>query len=261
MASGGGAAPEIQTRTIDLSDGAVGPTEGVTILDPVFQPIPLASLDRLALVGTRSTTEQQSAVQELYIVWRGTSWGTPEPIATAPDIPSFALDSDEQGNIIVVWRDTDEIWSRIYERARDAWTAAQFVGTTSTDGIVLTPDITAGNAIVAVNDRTPTGGMWAAVYQSGVGWLQSAITRLDDRELYSIGLSIDPAGNALAAWGPELRYRRYIAGVGWPAASALDANVDAGVISSAGAPDGSVLVVATDLEANPNGSPLAVRFE
>ena len=62
-------------------------------------------------------------------------------------------------------------------------------------------------------------------------------------------------------WGPELRYRRYVAGVGWQAASALDANVDADSVSSAAAPDGSVLVLATDLEANPNGAPMAVRFE
>jgi hypothetical protein len=220
----------------------------------------VASLDRLALIGSRVAPDQ-SGWAEVYIAWRGASWSTPEPIASAPNVESLAVDSDEEGNIIVVWLETDEIWSRIYERARDAWTGPQFVGNTSTYGIIMGVDITAGSAVVAVNGRNPTDGMWAAVYQSGVGWLQSSIARLDDRELYSIGLSIDPAGNALAVWGPELRYRRYVAGVGWQAASALNANVGDWYFAAAGAPDGSAVLVATDFDANPNGAPMAVRFE
>jgi hypothetical protein len=253
---------QVQVQTIDLSDGALGPTELLAISDRLVPPKPVASLDRLALIGSRVAPDEPGWA-EVYVAWKGASWGTPEPIASVFNVESLAFDSDEEGNIIVVWLETDEIWSRIYERARDAWTGAQFVGNTSTYGIVMGVDITAGSAVVAVNGRNPTDGMWAAIYQSGVGWIQSSIARLDDRELYSIGLSIDPAGNALAVWGPELRYRRYVAGVGWQATSELDTNGrdSNSYFAGAGAPDGSVVLVATDFEANPNGVPMAIRFE
>jgi hypothetical protein len=62
-------------------------------------------------------------------------------------------------------------------------------------------------------------------------------------------------------WQSELKFRRYVAGVGWQAPDSLDANVNKYNVFAAGAPDGSVLVVANDLEENPDGAPIAVRFE
>jgi hypothetical protein len=253
----------MQTQTMNLSDGTLGSTEVLSIGSYTFWTRPVASLDRLAIIGSRDTPDEQEPGNEIFIAWKSASWSTPEPIASVPNVEFLASDSDEEGNIIVVWLETDEIWSRFYERARDAWTGPQFVGNTSTYGIVMGVDITAGSAVVAVNGRNPTDGMWAAIYQSGVGWLQSSVARLDDRELNPIGISIDPAGNALVVWGPELRYRRYVADIGWQAASQLDLNVGDSYshFAGAGAPDGSFVLVATDFEANPNGVPMAVRFE
>jgi hypothetical protein len=114
----------------------------------------------------------------------------------------------------------------------------------------------------AVNSFNDTEGTWAAFYEPGIGWISDSVVRLDGPGIgYPVGVSVDSAGNALAVWGPSLKFRRYVAGVGWLAASSLAANVDEAYVFAAGAADGSVLVVAHDLSQNANGIPMAVRFE
>jgi hypothetical protein len=113
-----------------------------------------------------------------------------------------------------------------------------------------------------VDSRDTTEGTWAAIYEAGTGWIDSSIVSLDDPpDGQDIAVSIDAAGNALAVWQSELRFQRYVAGVGWQTPSSLQARVDPVYVWSAAAPDGSVLVVANDLEDSPSVYPMAIRFE
>jgi hypothetical protein len=220
---------------------------------------PVASLNKTALIVTRGI---DSYTQEVSVLWKdGSNWSDPQPLGSATEIPDLAADSDERGNIVVTWRQDAELWARIYQRETDTWIPARKVGTTTGYATVPRPEITAGNAIVVADSNSQTEGMLVGIYQAGVGWVESSVTHLDNRGQAGIAVTIDAAGNALAVWRSELKYRRYVAGEGWKAASSLDANVHNTYVFAAGAPDGSVLVVATDLDENPNGLPIAIRFE
>jgi hypothetical protein len=250
---------QFTSQTLDLSSESLGEPNPLALTDTVACRRPLASRERLAFVCSRFA----NSMQELVVTWKiGTSWGTPEPLASAADIQSLAVDSDAQGNLAVVWREGDEIRSRFYEQSRGEWTPAEFVSTTSTTAQIMGLDISSGHAILAVNSFDTTEGAWTILHDADTGWLNASRVRLDEAGIgYPIALSADSAGNALAVWQSELKYRRYVAGVGWQAASSLQTNVDPNYVFAAGAPDGSVLVVANDVETNPNGIPLAARFE
>ncbi|HEX6276729.1 MAG TPA: Ig-like domain-containing protein [Polyangiaceae bacterium] len=250
----------LQSQTLDLSDGTVGSVDLVPFADLGSCADPVAARERVALICTRSLSSEQ----ELIALWNiGSTWGPPERIASGVDFPSFRAGSDEQGNIVVVWREADEIRSRSYEYASGDWTPNQLLATTSTIADVRELDITAGHAIVGVNSFEPTEGLWVMVYEPGSGWLETSKVRLDDPGTngYNITVSIDASGNGLAVWHSELRHRRYRANEGWQPVDNLGTNVEEYFLFAAGAPDGSVLVVANDLSQNPNGVPLAVRFE
>jgi hypothetical protein len=247
------------TQTLNLSNGAVDPVVPTGISGPFAGPFLVASLERVALVWARGATNGQ----ELVVAWKGASdWSTPEPLAATVDIRTLVVDADEQGNIMLVWNDVNEVWSRTYQRGTDEWTRTQFVAATTTEAIIHPLDVTRGNAILAVDSRDTTEGTWAAIYEAGTGWIDSSIVSLDDPpDGQDIAVSIDAAGNALAVWQSELRFQRYVAGVGWQTPSSLQARVDPVYVWSAAAPDGSVLVVANDLEDSPSVYPMAIRFE
>jgi hypothetical protein len=266
-ATGGGSATAVWgepdrsslSRTLDLTDGSLDPLVNVRASD-LSQAWPVASLNRMALIVSRII---DSYTQEVSVLWKeGSSWSNPQPLASAQtEIPYVATDSDEQGNIVVVWRQNDELWARIYQRATDQWIPAHLVGTTTNFATIKRPDITSGNAIVAADGSSATEGLLVGIYQAGVGWVEESVTKLDNHGSTGMALNIDSAGNALAVWQSELKYRRYVAGEGWQAPATLEANVDKDTLFAAGAPDGSVLFIANDLEANPVGAPMAVRFE
>jgi len=249
----------VQSQTLDLSDGTVGsdlmPLAGLgSCADPV------AAKERVALICIRSMSNET----ELVALWNiGSTWGPPERIASGVDFPSFRADSDEQGNLVVVWREADEIRSRVYENASGDWTPNQLLATTSTIATIRELDITAGHAMVGVDSLEPAEGIWAMVYEPGSGWLETSKVRLDDPGTsgYNVAVSIDAFGNGLAVWHSELRHRRYRANEGWQPVDDLGTNVEEYFIFADGAPDGSVLVVANDVATNPNGIPVAVRFE
>ncbi len=184
-------------------------------------------------------------------------------MASAPDIGTFICDSDEEGNIIVVWTDAGEVWSRVYERARNAWTMPAFVVTVSLDAIPYNLDMTAGSALITINSFDPGPATWAAVYRAGMGWDEESIVKLDEPWTgWAVAVAVDPRGNAIAAWHSDLKYRRYIPGSGWSAASPIQGHVNPYYQWAAGAPDGSAVVVTTDSdEMDNNRVPFAIRFE
>ena len=254
------ASPIASTETTNLSNGEVAAVVPLDLTDPIIGPYPIASLERLAMIWSRLGMDNQ---QEILIAWKeDAAWSPPAQIAQGVEIANFLVDCDEAGNIMVVWHEIDQIRSRIYERGRNAWSRELPIATTTSFATVRDVAITSGNAIVAVNSFDETEGSWAAVYRPDVGWANDTFVRLDDPGIgYPIEVSIDSAGNALAVWQSELKFRRYVAGNGWQAPSSLDANVSDSFFGGAGASDGSVLIVATDLGRNADGLPMAVRFE
>lgn len=185
------------------------------------------------------------------------------PCSPPLNIQDLRFDSDNQGNIIVTWISDDALWARFYDREHDAWTPPERVKTLASGAVVILPSIVApdmngGRAVLGVTDND---GTWAMVRGPG-GWIGGSMLRLDGPN--TPALAIDGAGNALAVWHSELRYRRYVAGAGWGPSSSLNANVNASEIWMTSAADGSFLLVATDLLDRGGGAdrlPMAVRFE
>ena len=140
----------------------------------------------------------------LWISWKsGSTWTQPEPIASAPRIFNFTFDSDEHGNIIVVWTENDRIWSRAYAPVNEILGAEeQFVATTSSNASVGNVDMTNGNAILSFSTDDPTRSRWVAVYEAGNGWVESWQVRLDDQQGGVAGIALDDAGNGIAICVP-----------------------------------------------------------
>jgi hypothetical protein len=250
-----GTDPDLVLRAQDLATGTVEAAAPFPTLDSAEFVFPVASLERIALLSASNV----SGGQELTVRWQaGVGWGAPDALATATEFSAFTFDEDEQGNIIVIWRDVDVIRSRVYERAKNQWTPLALVATTTTSAFLNKPDMTAGSAVFSFNASDPDPATWAAVYEAGVGWNEDSFLRLGDNESGGlVAVSMDGAGNALAAWDGTFRYRRYLPGTGWRAASSL---VSVGVFTShiwaAAALDGAVLVVSNDF-----ASPWSIRFE
>jgi hypothetical protein len=248
---------EPTTVIMNLANGTLAGPTPVHVPGDFYNFFPITSLNRIGLIAGKQF--------ELAIVWKeGSIWSSPQTLASAGvEIGNVTTDSDELGNVVAAWRQGDELWARIYERARDQWTPGHRVGkTTSSVATVLQSDITAGNAIVAADGGSASEGVLAGIYRADSGWLESSVTLLDNHgDFGPIGLTIDRAGNGLALWSAELKFQRYVAADGWQGPGSLEASLQSSGVFSAGAPDGSVLMVTTDLTANPNGVPMAVRFE
>jgi hypothetical protein len=246
------------TQTMDLSDGSPEASGRIGISDGIWG-VPLASLDRTAiLLWTRSTMSGDV----LWLSWKdGSTWLQPEQIASAPQFGQFEFDADEQGNIVVAWREDERLWSRIYERATDSWSEELFVAPTSTNQSITFIDMTNGNALLGFNTGAPDPATWAVMYEAGKGWVESSLVRLHQVNAY-VGAALDDAGNGIAistAEGLGVQVRRYLAGHGWESPPALDVGIT-GNLWAAAAPDRSVTVV-SNTGIGTTRTACAIRFE
>jgi hypothetical protein len=254
-----GGASRYMTRVQNLGGSSLGPVEQTPLGGGADVQI-ATSRDRFAALSVRAVT----GGEELAVTWRiSTGWGALEPLASAPDIYNFRCDSDEEGNIIVVWVDAGDVWSRVYQRAQNTWTTPEFIVTVSPDALLGNIDMTAGNAVLSINSFDPAPATWAAVYLAATGWDQDSIVKLDEPWTgWAVAVAIDPRGNAIAGWHSDLKYRRYVLGSGWSATSLVEGYVNPYYQWAAGAPDGSVTVVTTEaLNMDEYRVPFAVRFE
>jgi len=244
---------------MDLRNGSLEPPGNVDLNFPGIGPYPVASLDRTAILA-RTTSPTDGEV--LSISWKdGSAWMQPEQLASAPRIYNFTFDSDEHGNIIVVWTENDRIWSRAYDRSMDSWSGEEFVATTSSNASVGSVDMTNGNAILSFSSDDPTRSRWVTVYEAGNGWDESWQVRLDDQQGSVAGIALDDAGNGIAICVPEglgTQVRRFVAGIGWQPPSAPPVGFHPNLIYAAAAFDRSVSFVTATA-----GSlvPRAIRFE
>jgi hypothetical protein len=191
-------------------------------------------------------------------------WSDPAPIATAADITSiWSSQSDGDGNIVVIWLEGTQIWSRIYQRSLDTWTRALLVASASTSATFGQPQMAAGNVAMPMALDSTT---YAAFYQRGIGWIQSSIvdlTALGAGDFtsgdFGLQMSMDSRGNVLAVG--HTGYRRYSSHGGWQ--PVIEHGLGLGVwrLWMAAAPDGSVVAVTHDLTLSDEFIPEVVRFE
>jgi hypothetical protein len=249
----------IVSQTQDQSDGTV--ELSVPISQDISFVAPVVSLERTGYFGVRLLEGRE----ELLFAWKTDSaWEEPAVLGSAAQIYPFDFDSDESGNIIVVWCQVGEIWARVYERENDAWTEPLYLSEVPPGAVVGRPDMSAGNAIVTFNTFDPDPSTWAAIYRRGIGLVQSSVIRLD--EPYSggqVAATIDSQGNALAAWHPSLRFRRFTQRAGWSETSSLGESVNQYYMWAAAAPDGTATLVTNELGAAGEGNlaPLVVHFD
>ena len=250
-----GADPDLVIHAQDLVTGTIDPPAPYPTLDSAEFVFPVASLGRMALISA----EDVSGGQELTVRWQsGVGWAAPESLTRVSYFASFTWDSDEQGNILVVWREDDEISSRFYDHAGNRWLPVDFLGSVPSNVVLGKPDLTAGNAILYFKTPDPDAVGWVAVYEAGVGWIEDSVVELSGGTPGPfVGVSMDAAGNALVVWDTNFRHRRYLHGLGWqPASSLVSISISRNYVWGAAAPDGSVLVMGNDF-----ASPLAIRFE
>lgn len=250
------------SRVLNLSTGDLGPGEELP-LGSDANLAPVTSGERFAVVNLRPIMDgEELQGEELAITWKGsTGWGANEPLAFAADIGGYSCDSDEEGNIIVVWDEAGAVRSRVYEPSQNAWTAPVPVMTRTPPVLMGAVVMTAGRAIVTVQKFAPDSAGWAAIYETG-GWDEDAIVLLDEPLIGSVAPTIDSRGNALVVWGDDLTARRYVAGSGWSEASPLDLRVYLFNRWAVGAPDGSVIVANMDVDQlDQPRVPVFVRFE
>jgi hypothetical protein len=250
----------VREQTQDIPTGAVESVVQVHAGSDYDNQI-VASLDRIAVFGFRPG----GSGREISVTWRNSvsAWDDREPIVTAAEIRQWRVESDEHGNIVLLWTQADQIWSRIYEREREAWTRAQLITAATAEGGFMDPQISAGNVAVAMYWNRV---LYGAYYQAGVGWNQASITDLDglgEFEWFSgdfaVQTVIDQRGNVLAV-GPT-GYRRFLPSIGWQSIVQHGLQLGRWRLWMAASPDGSIVAITHDLTANDELIPQLVRFE
>jgi hypothetical protein len=249
------------TRTQNLVDGTLDPE--IPLPFTGSRVCSLASLERLAAIGTRVVGGEE----ELVVSWKFASvWSEPTPLASVSQLHDIDAASDAAGNILVIWVDGTNIWSRVYTRGTGEWSRAQLMTTTTTPGAnVGEIGFVAGTAAVAFNNANPDTWTGAAVYQEGQGWIESATIKLDpDWTGSAVSVALDAVGNGLAVWRPDgssFKYRRYVAGEGWRETASLSFDINPYYLWAIAEPNGTVLVVSNELDGSDNRVPWATRFE
>jgi hypothetical protein len=251
----------VLARSIDLATGAVGSISPVRPGSDSYLRS-TASVERVALFGIA----MGGGGWEISVTWQSESgmWGPREPLTSEADIPYWLVESDESGNIALLWlKGEKEIWSRFYQRDVDTWTRPQLVAAGASAATMGFPRVGAGNvALPLYLDREAYG----AFYQRGIGWIQSSIVELDllgDFEFasgaFGVEMAMDPRGNALAVG--TTGYRRYQPATGWQSVVTHGLDLGPWRLWLAAAADGSVTAVTHDSTPNDDLIPKVMRFE
>jgi uncharacterized protein YbdZ (MbtH family) len=155
----------------------------------------------------------------------------------AGDARYAQIDSDANGNAIVVWSQSDgtrsNIWASTY-LAGVGWGSPELIesdnsGTATRPQIAFDPN---GNALAVWTQSDGTRyNVWANRYQPGSGWGTAELIETDNAGLaYRPQIDIDASGNALAVWYQSDGTRhsiwsnRYTAGAGWGTAELIESD-------------------------------------
>lgn len=169
----------------------------------------------------------------------GVGWGDPQPVYVSPDgidsswgSPKIAM--DDSGNAIVVWGMLKNSYLSIYSSRYVAGVGWGYEDLLETDDSThaYTPQVcvdSSGNAIVVWYQWDGVRyNIWANHYVVGTGWGTARLIEESYQSAMYVDLAGDADGNAIAAWTQDDGYRqvvwanRFVAGVGWGAAQAID---------------------------------------
>jgi flagellin-like hook-associated protein FlgL len=181
-----------------------------------------------AVVWTSYVPPKRVMISEYEV---GIGWSEPSVLddGDTADAYSPSLDADGEGNVIVVWCQSESpensIWSKRYEPS-SGWGDAEKVAdyAYSASPVIAVGD--GGNAMCVWRHYNDTSGfdeVRSCAYEAGVGWdapvLLTIVAYADD---FDPVVDVDRDGNALAAWwkyslsfDEGVYSRAYDVGVGW----------------------------------------------
>lgn len=181
-----------------------------------------------AVVWTSYVTPKKVMISEYEV---GVGWSEPSVLDDGGTTEAYSpsLDADGEGNIIVVWCQSESpensIWSKRYEPS-SGWGDAEKVADHAyfASPVIAVGD--GGNAMCVWRHYNDTSGfdeVRSCAYEAGVGWdapvLLTIVAYADD--LVPV-VDVDRDGNALAAWWKDsisfdegVYSRAYDVGVGW----------------------------------------------
>jgi predicted enzyme related to lactoylglutathione lyase len=168
-----------------------------------------------------------------------TGWSVAETIeaddgnATGPQVVV-----DPSGNAIAVWTQSDgarfNIWANRFTPLA-GWGAAELIE--ADDGNATGPQVVvdpSGNAIAIWTQSDGTRfNIWANRFTPLAGWGAAELIETDDGTVSSLGIAIDPSGNAIAVWTQadgtrfNIWANRFTPTTGWGAAELIESD-DAG---------------------------------
>jgi hypothetical protein len=181
-----------------------------------------------AVVWTSYVPPKRVMISEYEV---GIGWSEPSVLdeGGTADAYSPSLDADGEGNVIVVWCQSESpensIWSKRYEPS-SGWGDAEKVAdyAYSASPVIAVGD--GGNAMCVWRHYNDTSGfdeVRSCAYEAGVGWdapvLLTIVAYADE---FDPVVDVDRDGNALAAWwkyslsfDEGVHSRAYDVGVGW----------------------------------------------
>ena len=155
---------------MDLRNGSLEPPASAEqgAIPGSWDPTRVASLDRTAILARTSPSYgRRSAVGLMEERFRlGASRSR---LASAPRIFGFTFDSDEHGNIIVVWTENDRIWSRAYSPVSGFLERGGIRGNNLVERGALATcrhDQRECHSLPSAS-HDPTRSTWVAVYEAG----------------------------------------------------------------------------------------------
>jgi hypothetical protein len=185
---------------------------------------------------------------------RGTGFQEPEEVSTSAAEPLGVLaDSDELGNIVIVWRHATELWARAYDAEAAEWLEPEQIaeGTSVRWNAV---DSATGRVVASYLSN---GVLTLAYYEPKRGWDEE--DRVEAGPAEGGAVAIDTRGNAIALWSGAGDYRRYVAGKGWQPAESLQLTVAASSVGVFATSSGELAVVASD-RGTEMENPVVVNF-
>jgi hypothetical protein len=173
----------------------------------------------------------------------GTGWGVPVvietngPTAGDDQLPQIAIDAN--GNVIAVWNLTSfgstTVWANRYA-VGTGWGTASQIGTGNPNFLDTLPQISldaAGNGFAVWQQYNGSIiNIWSNRFAVGTGWGAAVLISDSAMDSRDPKIAADINGNAIAVWGQfnlatsayDIFANRYVAGAGWGAATAIQAN-------------------------------------
>ena len=197
--------------------------------------ISVDSAGNATAVWYQSDGARYNILSNRYVV--GTGWGIAQLIESdnTGDATSPQVSVDAAGDAIAVWHQPDgvrwNVWSNRYV-VGTGWGTAQLIETDNSGGAYY-PQVSldsAGNAIaVWYQSDGVRNNIWSNRHVVGTGWGTAQLIETDNLgDAYNPQVSLDSAGNAIAAWYQHDGVRnniwsnRYVVGTGWGTAQLIE---------------------------------------